>query len=177
MHIPAPVISPKGGTYTKAQTVTISNPGFNIMYTIDGSDPATSSTALFYNGPFSVAHPETVRAVSILNGGQGATATAAYIIPSAPVVVTGVSPTIISTTSVRLKGTVNSGDLATTYWFNYGTICGALTLSTPKTSMGAGTATLNVQAVLTGLTPSDSYCYQLAASNSLGAAKGEALAF
>jgi hypothetical protein len=46
-------ISPKGGIYTTSPIVNItSSIPSTIYYTLDGSDPLTSSTRLTYNGPF-----------------------------------------------------------------------------------------------------------------------------
>ena len=59
-----PVINPAGGTYTSAQSVTISNipGGDTAYYTTDGSNPETSSTAIAYSAAFTVSQSETVQA-------------------------------------------------------------------------------------------------------------------
>jgi hypothetical protein len=59
-----PAIDPAGGTYTSAQTVTISNipSGDTAYYTTDGSNPETSSTAVTYSAAFTVSQSETVQA-------------------------------------------------------------------------------------------------------------------
>ena len=63
-----PVISPTTGTYTSAQTVTITDAtsGSNIYYTLDGNQPTSSSTA--YNGSFTVSTTTTVKAIAIASG-------------------------------------------------------------------------------------------------------------
>jgi uncharacterized repeat protein (TIGR03803 family) len=63
----SPVFSPKGGTYTGSQTVSIIDrtAGSTIYYTTDGTSPATSSTALTYAGPISVNATETLKAVAL----------------------------------------------------------------------------------------------------------------
>ena len=55
-----PVISPATGTYTSTQTVTITDSTSNssIFYTLDGSQPTTSSTP--YTGSFTVSSTTTV---------------------------------------------------------------------------------------------------------------------
>jgi hypothetical protein len=60
-----PTFSPAGGTYTSAQTVTISttDSSAGIYYTTDGSTPTTSSTA--YSGPISVAATKTISAIAV----------------------------------------------------------------------------------------------------------------
>lgn len=60
----APAISPLGGTYTKAQVVTLSDavPGASIFYTLDGSRATSASTP--YIGPFSLSGSTTVNAVA-----------------------------------------------------------------------------------------------------------------
>lgn len=64
-HVVAtPVISPAGGTFTTAQTVTITAAaGATIRYTLDGSDPS-GAAALTYTAPFQVAATTTVRALA-----------------------------------------------------------------------------------------------------------------
>jgi hypothetical protein len=63
---PTPTISPATGTYTSAQTVTITDPGATIYYTIDGSAPTTSSTK--YTAAFVVNATTTVRAIGVESG-------------------------------------------------------------------------------------------------------------
>lgn len=65
VHIPA--VSPAGGTFTSAQTVTLSAvSGASIFYTLDGSTPTSSSTS--YAGPFSVTTSTTVSAIATQSG-------------------------------------------------------------------------------------------------------------
>src|SRR5579863_1018386 len=63
---PTPTISPATGTYTSAQTVTITDPGATIYYTIDGSAPSTTSTR--YTAAFVVNATTTVRAIGVESG-------------------------------------------------------------------------------------------------------------
>ena len=59
-----PAFSPAAGTYTTAQTVTISDatPGALIYYTIDGTNPTTSSAK--YTGPITVSSTQTIHAIA-----------------------------------------------------------------------------------------------------------------
>lgn len=59
---PTPTIAPATGTYTSAQTVTITDAGASIFYTIDGSAPTPNSTK--YTAPFVVNAATTVRAIA-----------------------------------------------------------------------------------------------------------------
>jgi uncharacterized repeat protein (TIGR03803 family) len=60
-----PTITPDGGTFSKAQTVTLKDAtaGATIYYTANGATPTTSSTR--YTGAFAVRSKETVRAMAI----------------------------------------------------------------------------------------------------------------
>ena len=60
----APVISVSSGTYSSAQTVTLSSstPGAEFFYTTNGSTPTTSSN--WYVGPITVSSNETFRAIT-----------------------------------------------------------------------------------------------------------------
>jgi len=76
---PKPTFTPAAGTYTGAQSVTISDSAANaaIYYTTDGTTPTKSSTA--YTGPITVSTNETVKAIAIVSGYQtSGVATAAY---------------------------------------------------------------------------------------------------
>jgi hypothetical protein len=60
----APAISPEGGTFATAQTVTLGNiPNDDTaFYTTDGSDPTSSSTAVIYTWTFTVNQSEIIKA-------------------------------------------------------------------------------------------------------------------
>lgn len=79
----APAFSPAAGSYSAAQTVTLTDttPGAIIYYTINGSAPTTGS--LKYKAPFKVAKSETVEAIAVASGYRtSAVASAAYTIRS-----------------------------------------------------------------------------------------------
>jgi hypothetical protein len=96
-----PTFSLAGGTYTGAQSVTLSDTTANatIYYTLNGSAPTTSST--LYSGTITVSASETIEAVAVApNYATSATATAAYTINAATSGVVdfsiSVSPTALS---------------------------------------------------------------------------------
>ncbi len=77
-----PVISPPAGHYTTPQMITISDAthGANIYFTLNGTEPTTSSPR--YVGSFRVTRALTIKAIAIANGYlQSAVATDAYTIP------------------------------------------------------------------------------------------------
>ncbi|MGW3963387.1 chitobiase/beta-hexosaminidase C-terminal domain-containing protein [Amycolatopsis sp. NPDC005003] len=79
--VAAPTFSPPGGTYSAAQTVTISSAtaGATIRYTVDGSTPTASST--LYSGPISVPNSRTVNAIALKSGSTtSAVSSATYTI-------------------------------------------------------------------------------------------------
>ena len=57
-----PVISPAGGVFSEAQTVTLTSEGNTIYYTLDGTDPTNAST--LYEAPFTVSSSCIVKAVA-----------------------------------------------------------------------------------------------------------------
>jgi len=76
-----PTFSPAAGTYTAAQTVTISDAttGATIYYTTNGTTPTTASSK--YTGALMVNATETLKAVAIATGDSlSATASATYTI-------------------------------------------------------------------------------------------------
>jgi hypothetical protein len=82
-QVATPVFVPSAGTYTTAQTVTISDitPGAVIHYTTDGTTPSASSSA--YSGPIVVFASETVEAIATAAGDSpSAISTAAYVLPA-----------------------------------------------------------------------------------------------
>ena len=78
-----PVITPGSGTFTSAQSVTITDgtAGAAVYYTVDGSQPTTSSTK--YEGAFTVGTTTTVKAIAVANGVTSGTATSVLTIQSA----------------------------------------------------------------------------------------------
>ena len=75
-----PTFSPEGGTYSSAQSVTISCPtnGATIFYTTDGTTPSASGTQ--YTAPITVGESLTLKAIAVKDGEQSSVATATYVI-------------------------------------------------------------------------------------------------
>jgi Chitobiase/beta-hexosaminidase C-terminal domain/Bacterial lectin len=74
-----PVISPNGGTFSAAQTVSItsSTSSANIYYTLNGTNPTASSTQ--YTAPLNISSDTTLSAIAVApNFVQSATATATF---------------------------------------------------------------------------------------------------
>ena len=89
-QVATPGFSPRGGTYTSAQKVTISctTPGATIRYTTDGSTPGTSSKE--YTGAIAVTSTTTIKAIATASGMKNsAVASAAYTISTTPPPVSG----------------------------------------------------------------------------------------
>jgi hypothetical protein len=76
---PPPAFGPPAGSYSSAQSVTLSDPGATIYYTTDQSQPTTGSAV--YSGPIPVNSTTTVNAIAIAAGMSPSTvASAAYSI-------------------------------------------------------------------------------------------------
>ena len=75
--VAAPVFSLESGTYTGAQTVTITcaTSGATIRYTVDGSTPNSGST--LYTGPITVSETTTLKAIAYNTNGQASFVTTA----------------------------------------------------------------------------------------------------
>lgn len=85
--VATPTFSPEAGTYTEAQTVTIScaTDSVSIHYTLDGTEP--DSTSLVYSGPLTINQTTTVKAIAMRVGYENsAVATAVYTIQTDPVI-------------------------------------------------------------------------------------------
>src|SRR5207302_977291 len=81
----APVATPAAGTYTSAQSVTLSDAdsGTTIHYTVDGSTPTANSAT--YLTPIAVGSSETVKAVAVSGlGTPSPAASFAYVINLPP---------------------------------------------------------------------------------------------
>jgi Legume lectin domain/Chitobiase/beta-hexosaminidase C-terminal domain len=155
-----PTFSPASGTYTAAQTVTISDatPGATLFYTTDGTTPTSSSTQ--YSGPVTVSRSETLQAIAVESGvSNSAVGAASYSIAgsSTPPVITALptfSPgagTYTATQSVTISDATSGASI---FFTTDGT--------TPTTASTAYTApisvsaseTLNAIAVASGDSPS-----------------------
>ena len=82
-QVATPTFSPGGGTYTSAQTVTISSTtaGATIFYTTNGSTPTSSSAQ--YTAPVTVGSSETLKAIATKSGFfDSGVGSAAYVINS-----------------------------------------------------------------------------------------------
>lgn len=85
--VPTPIITPKGGTYTSVQTVSISNAleGTVIYYTTNGATPTTLSN--LYTGPITLSANTTIKAIATKTGytkSTIATSTFTITLPAAP---------------------------------------------------------------------------------------------
>jgi hypothetical protein len=109
----APTFSPAGGTYTSAQSVTISTStsGASIRYTTDGSTP-TSTTGTLYAGPVTISATTTLKAIAYESGFTNSSVTSAtYTISQPQAAAPTFSPaggTYTSTQSVTIS-TATSG--------------------------------------------------------------------
>jgi hypothetical protein len=91
--------------------------------------------------------------------------------PAKPSVTTGGTANL-APTSVVLNGTVDPNEVATTYFFQYGTtsLYGA---QTAATGAGAGAKAIRVSVPVAGLAPATRYHYRLIAQNARGLVKGK----
>ena len=80
--VATPTFSPAGGTYSVAQTVTITTTtsGATIYYTTDGIIPTTNST--HYTAAITVNTTTTIKAIAVKDGVSSAVATATFTINS-----------------------------------------------------------------------------------------------
>jgi hypothetical protein len=152
-----PTFSPGAGTYTSAQTVTISSatPSATIYYTTNGSTPTTSSAV--YSGPIGVSSTETLEAMATAGGytssGVGAAAYTINLIQPAAASPTfsPVAGTYSSSQTVTISSTTPS---ATIYYTTNGSAptTGSAVYSGPITI--SSTETLEAIATASGFTTS-----------------------
>ena len=145
--VATPTFSPAGGTYSSAQSVTISDSTANatIYYTTDGTTPTTSSTK--YTGSVTVSSTETLKAIAVATGStNSAVASAAYTITPLPVVATPTfSPAAGSYTSAQSVTISDANSGATIYYTANGTV--PTTSSTEYTGPITVSATETLQAL------------------------------
>jgi len=145
----APTFNPAPGTYSSAQSVTISSTtsGASIYYTTDGSTPTTASTK--YSAPVSITTTTTLKAIAVATGLanspvtsgvytiQTATAAAPTFSPPAGTYSSAQSVTISSTTSGASIYYTTDGSAPTTSSTKYSA---PVSISTTTTLQGIATA-------------------------------------
>jgi hypothetical protein len=100
-----PVFSPAAGTFSSAQSVTITSSGATtIYYTTDGTTPTTASTV--YSGPVSITTTKTLKAIGVNSGGSSPVTTGVYTI-SVPDFSITVAPSSV-TVATNSTGTVTA---------------------------------------------------------------------
>lgn len=105
--VSAPAFSPVGGTYTEAQNVTLSSSTSNvtIYYTLDGTEPTTSSTK--YESPVTISATTTMKAIAVSADGTASdVSTATYTIDTSVIVTPEGTQTYSKVTSAK---ELNSG--------------------------------------------------------------------
>jgi len=143
-----PSLSPSGGTFTSAQSVTISDStsGASIYYTTDGSTPNASSTA--YAGPIPVTQTTTVKAIALLTGWSNSNAASAtYTLKVPPPTFAPGAGTYKGAQSVTLSDTMPGASIY--YTVNGSTPTTSSTLYTGPISISS-TETVKALAAFTG---------------------------
>jgi len=110
--VATPTFSPVAGTYTSAQTVTISDStsGATLHYTTNGTTPTASSTT--YTAPISVSTTETVKALGVKSGWtNSAVGSAVYTLKVATPTFSPVAGTYGSAQSVAISTTTSGATL------------------------------------------------------------------
>jgi glucosylceramidase len=154
-----PTFTPAGGTYTAAQSVTLSSTtaGASIYYTIDGTTPTNTSTLYSAATPIQVSATTTINAIAAASGYlNSSVGTATYTI-NLPVTATpAFSPapgTYTSAQSVSLSDATNGASIY--YTIDGSTPTSKSTLFTAGTPITvSATTTINAIATATGDTNS-----------------------
>ena len=154
-QVETPTFSPAAGTYTSAQSVTISSAtsGATIHYTTDGSSPTTSSAT--YSGAISVSSTTTIKAIAVKSGMTNSeVATATYTINLPQVETPTFSPAAGTYTSAQ-SVTINCATSGATIHY---TTDGSTPTTSSATYSGAisvsSTTTIKAIAVKSGMTNS-----------------------
>jgi len=172
-----PIVSVKAGVYESVQSVTITDatPGAVIHYTTNGTAPTAASAK--YTAPITVSASETITAIATATGfGNSAVVSEVYTIVGSPSALSAPA-TAITNTGATLNAVVDSLGLAGSYYFQYGTSSTALTSTTAKTAVSAGTAPIDAAAKLTTLAAKTTYYYQAVVTTAGGASSGAILSF
>ena len=140
-----PVISPSGGTFTSAPSVTITDAttGASIYYTTDGTAPTTSST--LYSTAFTVSQSETVTAMASASGySQSAPASAVFTITVAPPAISVTPTTTVAFGSVAVGSSASQN--FTVQNTGGGTLTGTASVAAPFSIASGGSYSLTAGA-------------------------------
>jgi hypothetical protein len=109
------------------------------------------------------------RLVATNNGGKAVGSTLNLKTASALPTLAIQPASAVSWKGANLNGSVNPNGAATTAWFEYG-VSSSYGMTTPQTSIAAGTSSSAVSAPLISLAPATLYHFRLVASNAVGSA-------
>jgi hypothetical protein len=155
--VAAPAFSPGGGTYSSAQSVTItsSTSGATIRYTTNGTNP-TSTTGTVYSGQVSIAATTTLKAIAYKSGMTDSSVTSAtYTISASTVAAPAFSPGGGTYTGAQSVTITSSTSGATIRYTTNGTTPTSTTGTVYSAPVGiAATATLKAIAYKSGMTDS-----------------------
>jgi len=149
-----PTFSPVAGTYTAAQTVTITDTttGSTIYYTTNGTTPTTASTK--YTAAIKVSATETLEAIAVASGyTNSAVATAAYTI-TPPAATPTFSPAAGTYTAAQTVTIADTTAGASIYYTTNGTAPSTASTKYTAAIKIAATETLEAIAVATGYSSS-----------------------
>jgi hypothetical protein len=138
----APTLSPVGGGYTSAQTVSLADttPGAVIYYTVDGSTPTTASAA--YSAALTVSATTTVKAIAVASGYTTSPVSSATYTISTPTAATPTfSPAAGTYTAAQSVSLTDTTAGASIYYTTNGT--------TPTTASAKYSAPITVSATAT----------------------------
>ncbi|HXB01483.1 MAG TPA: chitobiase/beta-hexosaminidase C-terminal domain-containing protein [Opitutaceae bacterium] len=152
--VATPTFSPAGGTYSSAQSVTISDStgGATIYYTTDGSTPTTSSTV--YSSAIAVnSGTVTIKALAALSGDTNSSvASATYTISTVATVATPTfSPAGGTYSTAQTVSISDSTGGATIHYTTDGsTPTASSTVYSSPIAVSSGTVTIQAMGVLAG---------------------------
>jgi N-acetylneuraminic acid mutarotase len=138
-----PFFSPVAGTYTSAQSVTISDAtaGATIYYTTNGVTPTTSST--IYSAAIAVSSTETLQAIATASGySTSSVAPATYIITPAPPAATPFFSPVAGTYTSAQSVTISDATAGATIYYTTNGV-------TPTTSSAIYTTAIAVSSTET----------------------------
>ncbi|HEY8023095.1 MAG TPA: chitobiase/beta-hexosaminidase C-terminal domain-containing protein [Burkholderiaceae bacterium] len=154
-QIATPAISPAGGSFSSAQSVSLSDatPGAAIYYTTNGSTPTTAST--LYSGPFTVSSSSTVKAIAAASAMTSSNlASATFSITTPQVATPTISPAGGSFTSAQSVTLADTTSGATIYYTVDGTAPTTASTRYAGPFNLSASATVNAIATAPGISPS-----------------------